>query len=379
MIKKRQKKSPRKKKQVKKNKVFKNILSFKVIKEKLFQKARPKIIALCFFIVLFFVFFFLILFSQKQDSKIVFDKGIKNKTIEEKKCVDCKQRMIDGVYVEAGKENIFPVSIIVDNHFRSWPSLGLSKANIVYEVPVEGGITRYLAVLASDESFEKIGPVRSARPYFIDLVQEFGALFMHCGGSPEALVQISKQKILDVNEFYKSRFFWRERARIAPHNIFTSKEKIDKYLDTIEGEASFSSWLFKDEEKEKNKDAENIKIGFKKPYNVLWEYDKENNDYIRHLGEETHLDGDKKIKAKNLIIHYIDTKVIDSELRLRINLVGKGDALLCIDGKCRKGEWQKLDKETRTRYYIDGEEVLFNRGNFWIEMINPGVQIKIST
>ncbi len=334
------------------------------------KKARFLIIALSF-LTLFFVFIvllvlFLIHNDTNNENKIVLEKEV----LEKKICKNCKERLIDGVYVEEGSENIQPVAIVIDNHFQSWPPNALSRANIVYEMPAEGGITRYLAILANNEDFKKIGPIRSARPYFLDIAKEFEAIFMHCGGSPEALVQIAKEKILNINEFYKGHFFWREKNRTAPHNIFSSKKLIDKYLENLDDKMDFSVWSYKDDEpKEK---IQTIKIDFKKPYNVEWQYQKDENKYVRHLNNELHKDETGEIiKTKNLIVQYVDTEVLDSKLRLKIDLIGKGEALICLDGECKEGEWKKINKESKTKYYINNEEARFNRGNFWIEVINP--------
>jgi len=303
----------------------------------------------------------------------------------EEACPGCVRRFIDGVYVESGRENLYPIAVVIDNHVDARPAFGLSQANLVYEAEAEGRITRYLAIFSEGKKLEKIGPIRSARPYFIDLVRELSALFVHCGGSPEALVKIVQENIFDLNEFYKGSYFWRVEDRGAPYNIFTSADNLNNYLEEKKAnEVKFLSWEFKDEDITgiitKNKE---IEIDFKNSdFLVKWEYDIINNEYLRFLSGDIHQDGDgKEIRAKNIIIQYIEAEVIDEELRLKMKTSGSGPAIVCLDGQCREAEWRKKNSASRTRYYYENgddqfEEVKFNAGKIWVEIVRPEQKIK---
>lgn len=301
---------------------------------------------------------------------------------ENTQCQDCVRRLIDGVYVKSGKENIPPVAVIIENHVDARPQAGLSKANLVYEAEAEGGITRFLAIFASGDEIEKIGPVRSARPYFVDWAHEFSALFAHCGGSPEALVKISKENIFDLNEYYNEKFFWRDKTIASPHNVFTSSELLNNYLAGKNiNEGKFLSWEYKEDETLENSSEENeIIIGFQlSDYVVKWEYDKENNNYTRYTGGQIHKDAeDNEIKAKNVIIEYVKAEVIDEKLRLKMENIGEGKAFVCMDGKCEKGEWRKISAVARTRFYNqNGEEFKLKAGTTWVEIVKSTYSISI--
>ena len=189
-----------------------------------------------------------------------------NKIEEEKKLVPS---LTNGVLVEKGKEDKFPVAIIFDNFDLARPQAGLAEADIVYEAEAEGGVTRYLGIFSHYDNLKKIGPVRSARPYFVDWAEEYNSLFVHCGGSPEALVKITDESIFDLNEFYNGSYFWRASSN-APHNIFTSGELLRKYLEKEnKKEGNFSAWKFKDEAKEEERPVENkIEVEFNSTYKV---------------------------------------------------------------------------------------------------------------
>ena len=121
--------------------------------------------------------------------------------------VNLVPRRIDGVLVQEDESNLYPTAIIIENLTAARPQSGLDKAQIVYEALAEGGITRFLAIYARGHTAEvpQIGPVRSARPYYIDWVEELGAMFVHIGGSPQALTEINKRDIFDLNQFFNSQ------------------------------------------------------------------------------------------------------------------------------------------------------------------------------
>jgi hypothetical protein len=123
------------------------------------------------------------------------------------------------------------ISIMIDNHPGARPQSGLSQAQVVYEVPVEGEFTRYFAIFNASTTVDKVGPVRSARPYFLDWLQEYGdALYIHSGGSPEALQILRNSTLFDANEFFRGAYFWRGTDHLAPHNLYTSSTAWNKLL-----------------------------------------------------------------------------------------------------------------------------------------------------
>ena len=299
---------------------------------------------------------------------------------EDNSCVDCKQRAIDGVLVPAGEENDFPLAVVIENHTEARPQAGLSKANLVIEAEVEGGITRFLAFFTDNEKPDRIGPIRSARPYFVDWARGLSSLYVHVGGSPEALAKIIKENVLNLNEFYNEKYFWRDHVNDAPHNVFTSGEKLNKYLEKKGLEkGDYIVWEFKDEaEFDDRGDAVSISIDFERDmYEVEWKYNKEENSYIRFMAGELHKDESGEIiKAKNIAVAYIEAEIIDSEFRLKMDNIGSGKAVLCMDGHCNEGLWKKLSSTSRMRFYdSENNEIKFNRGVSWIEIVKPEIGV----
>jgi len=120
-----------------------------------------------------------------------------------------------------------PLAVMINNAPAARPQSGLSQADIVYEVLAEGGITRLIGIFQSQAGIEKIGPIRSIRPYLIRLGESYGGVLVHAGGSPEAYSIIQKQGKQDLDEIGNAgAFFWRAKDRKAPHNLYSSDEKL---------------------------------------------------------------------------------------------------------------------------------------------------------
>ncbi len=289
-------------------------------------------------------------------------------------------RRLDGVFLFSKKlTNLWPVAVMIDNQTEARPPVGLSKASLVIESLTEGRITRFLAIFDSGEKVEKIGPVRSARPYFLEWAEEFKALFIHSGGSPMALKGLSQRKydVYDVNEFYWGKYFWRDNKRKRPHNLFITSsfwpkifqiKKIDNKIP------SYRPWKFKrDISYNLRKERKQIiKINYQSPdYFVEWHYQPLKNNYLRYQAGKEHLDENgQTLTAKNLVVQYVKMRLIDEIGRREIITQGTGRADIFLDGKRIEGKWEKRGKLKRTLFFNEkGEEIRFNRGTTWIEIV----------
>ncbi len=349
-----------------------------------FKKKTWKIISYISIVFFLLVLFFIINIVSSYFSEKTIVQYPDNKSVEvQEDCNDCTRRSLDGEYVESDNANLFPFAVIIDNHPDARPSYGLSKANLVIEAEAEGGITRYFAVFAGDQDIEKIGPVRSIRSYFVDWAEEFSALLVHCGGSPKALVRIIKEDVYDLNEFYNEKLFWRDDNISAPHNIFTSSELLRDYLSAkkLLG-GKYLSWKFFDNFSDIEVVYPEINIDYyssvlEDDFVVSWKYDTMNSNYIRHLGGSIHKDGNEdEVRVSNIIIQYVEKKVVDEKLRLSLQTIGSGKAVVCYLGNCQKVTWKKVSKTSRTRFYdtVDNE-IKFATGNIWIEVVDESIEV----
>lgn len=291
-----------------------------------------------------------------------------------------KARLIDGVFMPEDSKEFYPKAVTIENNVDARPQSGLSKANLVIEAPVEGGITRFLAVFADNETVSEIGPVRSARPYFLDWARELNAVYAHVGGSPEAINIIKSDKgLIDLDQYFLSQYYWRSSKRPRPHNVYTSTELLNEAVDYfLLKESDFEVWNYKDDLSltERPEQTDNILIDFSTYANrVEWKYIRESNDYLRYAAGEKHLEKDGgEIRAKNIIIQKTSVVSLDIEDRKKIKTIGDGEAIIFLDGRIIEGVWKKEAVEKRTRFYDkEDNEVEFNRGTTWIEVVGKSV------
>ena len=300
--------------------------------------------------------------------------------------IEKPQRFLDGVFVEEGKESFRPLAVIIDNMIDSLPPSGLDKASLVYEFPVEAGITRFLAIFDPEEAPQEIGPVRSARPYMARVAEEYKPLFVHAGGSPEVVNKIAagSYSFYNLDEIsMDGSYFWRGSGRVAPHNLFTSGDNLKKALENkkITQTADFSHWQFK-----KEPELSLLKPGFNKTdeitinfstyhYKVKWQYSKDDNSYSRYQrGLPYKTSAGEQIEAKNIVIQYVEVEIIDSIGRRKIDLETGGKAIIFKDGQIIQANWQKKNK--RTKFFDEEDkEIQFNPGPTWIERVPSDKQV----
>jgi len=287
------------------------------------------------------------------------------------------RRALDGRCVAALAETAEPVvAVMIENHPEARPLSGLAQAAVVYEAPVEANITRFLAIYPLNQPVSKAGPVRSARPYYLDWVEEYGQpLYMHVGGSPAALDGVRERGILSINEFYRDWYFWRGRERRAPHNTYTSRDLWERaYNDYGQGAAvlSSSTWQFTDEPACEADCVRTVTASFLPPvYEAIWEYSTTTGRYARYQAGEPHRDEDgTAIMADTVIVERVTKRVLDSTGRLELGTMGGGEALIFRDGRLRAGRWSKTEPGKRTEWLDEsGQPIPLRAGVIWVEVV----------
>lgn len=271
--------------------------------------------------------------------------------------------------------------VIIENSPSARPQSGLEEASVVYEVLVEGGITRFLA-LYWDKIPEKIGPVRSARPYIIRIAEEYNALLLHAGASPGGFALFSENIVEHLDQITKSRYYWRSSDKKAPHNLYTGKKFIIDYLDKLIGQEYEQRFSFQNISvvRPNDKRADRIVVPFWGGNSVIYTYDKQKNQYYRYhkTVENPHMEKDKQLSADNIIIQYVKTRVIDDVGRLSMELDSRGKAILIKDGIVVEGFWEK-NENTWTEFYNNlGQEIKLNPGQTWIELVPDTLEVKLT-
>lgn len=290
---------------------------------------------------------------------------------------------LSGIYGEEEKINRRPVAIMFDNHPRARWQAGLKDAEIVYEFLVEAPYTRYMGIYLMNDP-EALGPIRSARPYFITASLEYDGVYVHVGGSPQAQSDVKSLKLADIDGLSSSnKVFWRKSHKKMPNNLYTSMEVLRSTQEDrkyrLMGE--YTPFKFKeDEEDMEGLEAKNVIIHYRKNNTTEYNYDSESKDYKRKKDGENHIDeiDSSSIVAKNIIIQEANTKVIDNIGRLDIQLIGEGKGKYISNGKYIDITWSKNSKASKTIYYdLNDEEIILNPGITWIQIVEPNTVIEI--
>jgi hypothetical protein len=275
-----------------------------------------------------------------------------------------------------------PIAVMIDNEYNARPQSGLLEAEIVYEFPVEGNITRYMAVYHHNHS-EKIGPVRSARPYFIDKALEFNAVYVHCGGSPQALRDLVALKVDTLNDLKGSPCFWRAKDRKMPHNLYTSTKLMREVMESSKFNTKTAPQYFRFSDEFLDLDGKktrSISFNYSKNYVVGYEYDEKDKLYYRTINGVRLKDKEsgKDIAMTNIIVEKTSARVLDDVGRLEVSNIGKDRGYYLTGGKLIEIEWSKSGRSERTVYKdLKGNEILINKGTTWIQVVPGYVKTEI--
>lgn len=271
--------------------------------------------------------------------------------------------------------------VMIENSRAARPQSGLYQADLVYEVLAEGTITRLLAFYHSEKP-EIIGPVRSARDYYIHLNNGYGAIYASAGGSPQAFAMVDSGQVDYINGLvYDGRYLWRSSDRRAPHNMYTSYENLIKAAEharhgLISPVPALS--FHKDDKMIEGEVADIVNISYGSTANdVTYQYDHENKNYLRFVGGEQSLDLETNIPVttNNIFIVEMKHRVIDNQGRRDINLNSGGAALLVQNGVFQYVEWKNVNGQILP--FKDGEKVNFLKGKTWINVV-PNLDKSVS-
>lgn len=291
---------------------------------------------------------------------------------------------LSGVYVEKEKIDKRPIAIMFDNDPKARWQAGLSQAEIVYEFLVEAPYTRYMGIFLINEP-QVVGPVRSARPYFVTTLLEYDPLYVRVGGSEEAKADVKKYQIADIDGLYSGEF-WRDtrNGKKAPNNMYISIEGIRKEQKRLKYKeiGDIKGFPFNKTDTDiEGVVASEIIINYYPKNITKYEYDSENKVYKRYKDGKLHIDeiDESPVTAKNIIIQEASTKVIDELGRLEIQVIGEGKGKYITNGKCIDITWKKKSLEDKTTYYNEnGDEIKLNPGVTWIQITKPNPNLEIN-
>ncbi|MEN9937831.1 MAG: hypothetical protein RLZZ387_4410 [Chloroflexota bacterium] len=277
-----------------------------------------------------------------------------------------------------------PFVVMIDNHPNAFPQTGLDKAAVVFEALAEFGLTRYMAVYAPGITPEapEVGPVRSARLYFVQWAMGFGGLYVHAGGSPQALeLAEATDVIVNVDALLRvsGSYFRRSTNRDAPHNLFTSTTDLESAAEKLappDFSRSDVGFLFKEDAPVSARPASQELSYFflYKEDDAGWTYDQDTNSYLRLRRGKAVRDAltGEQLRVKNVVVLEVQEAPIpgDPKGRIEQQVIGSGKARVFMDGIEREVSWRKDSAEAPLLILeASGEEVRFNPGAIWITAI----------
>ncbi len=293
---------------------------------------------------------------------------------------------LTGEWVDPEKGNRRPVAIMLNNIKEAIPQSAIEKADIIYEAPVEGGITRLMGIYENFDDLDKIGSVRSSRLYYCYFAKEFDAVYVHWGQAIYAQDLLNSSSIDNLNglELEGSTFF-RSSDRVAPHNGYTSGDRLLAGIEKKGYRKEYPSdykqkFLFSEEEVtlEDGVSAKKVTPGY--AVNQPWfEYQESDGLYYRYQYGTKQVDKEtgNQIAYKNIIMQNVDYYDYGDGYYY-IYTTGSGKGKYITNGKAIDITWKKDSEFGVTRYYdTSGKEITLNPGKTWVCIIQNAGKVSI--
>lgn len=265
--------------------------------------------------------------------------------------------------------------VMIENSQDARPQSALGQASVVFEAIAEGGITRFLA-LFQDTAPENIGPVRSARPYYVQWAMGFDAGYAHVGGSPEALANIRTWGAKDLDQFANGGSYRRVAERAAPHNVYTSTAA----LNQLEASKGYGTSTYTGFARTKGKPApsktpaaKTVDIRISGPlYNVHYDFIPATNSYNRSEASAPHIDANTNtvISPSVVIAIVLPYSIANDGYHSQYQTLGTGQAFIFQNGNVTSGTWTKADNKSQITFKdAAGKVIALNPGQTWITAV----------
>ena len=355
----------------------------KIKKKRLKKKIKKTICIIALIIILITSLLLLNNYSKNKDKMI--DENSKSNDIKNEPIIEEKLKILDL------DSNSRPYAVMINNISTVWGyQCGLDEAYLVYEIIVEGGYTRLMA-LFKDKSLDRIGSVRSSRHYFLDYALENDAIYVHFGWSPQAESDIKNLGVNNIN-FLSYNGYKRDYSLglATEHTAFTTTKDImngaDYYGYRKTSDANpILSYSVKSQDLsliDGSIPANSVKIVYSPSRSTSFEYDSENKVYKRYQNEIAHKDyvTGKQYTAKNIITYQVNSYTIsgDSKGRQTLDNIGSGKGWYISEGYAVPITYEKTSRSSKTKYkYLDGTEIKVNDGNTYIQIQPLGKTLTI--
>jgi hypothetical protein len=284
-----------------------------------------------------------------------------------------------------------PIAVMIDDLSPARPQSGFNAASVVFQAPAEGGIPRYMMVF-QDRVPKSVGPVRSARYYYIAWAAQWRAMYVHVGGSPQAMETLAAQGhgqlVYNADEFrWGGKYLWRITQRFPPHNVYTDGKHLRQLLKRVGARDTElqPAWRFRaDKPLAQRPVGGRIEMGY--PANhIRYDYDRKTNTYKRSVtaeGPQVDAADRHRVAPKNVVIMLVRFGPLNDghpeKHRLEANVIGSGPAWIATNGRTIKGTWRKASLTAPLRF-LDGKgrPVKLTVGQTFVQVLKTGSVITV--
>lgn len=303
---------------------------------------------------------------------------------------DVSKQNTKSITIVDDSSNQRPIAVMIDNNVGNNAHAGLQESYINYEILVEGGLTRIMA-LFKDKDVNLIGPVRSSRHYFLDYALESNAIYAHFGWSDFAKKDIHQFGVDNINGLYDESAYWRDNQLKSPHNVFTNISRLYQYAEnSTQYSVRNNDWRllnYSVDQIELNIGTEefitvnHIYLRYSNSQVVEYTYDNKNKYYLRFMNSDRHIDriSGEQLHYKNIIIEKVRNFDLDHYGRQDLETVGSGEGYYITNGFALPIIWEKGSRKAKTKYtYLNGTEVKINDGNTFIQIVPIDMDISFN-
>ena len=347
------------------------------IKKKFRLKITKKRVGIGLLVIILIIFGYLIINNSNNNFTKIPQKAktIVRSNIQKSNLVPSN---LTGLMVNPSLNQLPVTAVMIENSLQARPQSGLEQAGVVFEAMAEGGITRFMA-LYQDTAPNYVGPIRSARPYFVSWAMGFDASYAHVGGSPLALTDIQNWGINDLNQFYYGNYYTRITSRQAPHNVYTSLANLHTLESVLHfGPSKFSSWPRKTLGPLAHPTVTNINFRLSNFYfNPSYTFNPKTNSYERFLAGQPEVGTDTNIQYNPKVVIGMVVPETNGPLDSSgayysdYSYIGSGQAYIFQNGGLTIGNWSKSSNSSQIMFTTsNGQNIALDPGQVWITVIS---------
>ena len=286
---------------------------------------------------------------------------------------------LTGLEISADKVNLRPVCVMTNNMKKAQPLHGITDCDVMFEILIEGGITRIMQVFKDIQAIPTIGTIRSSRPYFINLAHGLGGIYVHLGGSFQAYEILRSGYIDSIDLISNGNYMWRDADRRKnlglEHSAFTSGEKLAQaigkksYNTQMSDGYKFKTNFSNDSPVLAGDPANKLNVKFSGYKSTVFDYDAANQTYLVSQFDIPQIDGNKNVQNSkpNIFVLRAETSSVPKTELLSINLIGSGEGYYMSHGKILEVTWHREDDNGMFTYTDkNGNDVPILQGQSYV-------------